>query len=72
MKGASKNHIGVNELYTNREDLIQELLNHFDHFPEVTNVVLRGSIVSGKTDRFSDIDLLIKGTFSNIETIPLF
>lgn len=68
MKGASKNHIGVNELYTNREALIQELLNHFDHFPEVTNVALRGSIVSGETGRFSDIDLLIEGTFSNIET----
>lgn len=55
-------------MHIEREELIQELLNFFGKFPKVNSVTLRGSIVSGKTDRFSDIDLLIEGAFSDIET----
>lgn len=55
-------------MHIEREELIQELLNFFGKFPKVNSVTLRGSIVSGKTDRFSDIDLLIERAFSDIET----
>lgn len=55
-------------MHIERKELIQELLNFFGKLPEVNSVTLRGSIVSGKTDRFSDIDLLIEGAFSDIET----
>lgn len=55
-------------MYIEREKLIEELLNVFAKFPEVNSVTLRGSTLSGKTDRFSDIDLLVKSTFSDIET----
>ncbi len=51
-----------------RKELIQELLNFLGKLPEVNSFTLRGSIVSGNTDRFSDIDLLIEGSFSDIET----
>ena len=51
-----------------RKELIQELLHFFGKLPEVNSVKLRGSIVSGKTDRFSDIDLLVEGAISDIET----
>ena len=60
----------VNELHIERKELIQELLNLLGKLPEVNSVTLRGSIVSGKTDRFSDIDLLIEGDFSDIEAFP--
>ena len=61
----------VNELHIERKELIQELLNLLGKLPEVNSVTLRGSIVSGKTDRFSDIDLLIEGDFSDIEAFTL-
>ena len=51
--------------------MIQELLNFFGKLPEVNSVTLRGSILSGKTDRFSDIDLLIEGSFSDIEKFTI-
>ena len=54
-------------MHLERKELIQEILNFFGKLPEVNSVTLRGSIVSGKTDRFSDIDLLIEGAFSDIE-----
>ncbi len=54
-----------------RKEMIQELLNFFGKLPEVNSVTLRGSILSGKTDRFSDIDLLIEGSFSDIEKFTI-
>ena len=51
-----------------RKELVHELVDFFGNMPEVNNVRLRGSIVSGKTDRFSDIDLLVEGSFSAVET----
>ena len=52
-----------------RENLIQQLLNVFQTIPEVHHVALRGSILSGNTDRFSDIDLLIDGASITTETL---
>lgn len=49
-------------MHKERQQIIVELIRFFDEMPEVTNVKLRGSELSGKTDRFSDIDLLIEGS----------
>ena len=59
-----------------REEIINRLMYFFYEIPEVKAVVLRGSITTNETDRFSDIDIAVdvsgldNGAFA-IDVMPL-